>query len=92
MSVQVPHQAHPEKSLPVNVALTGEGLAGREQRILLDVYKPKSDNVSLTLEKKIKFNAEDPPRAEAQFQIDPAELGEREERKDAGPALRDFCG
>jgi hypothetical protein len=73
--LQAPKQARPDDKLPVRVEVDGDGLPNQEKVVYLDVTSPKGDK--RTLEKALTFNAglAGPPHAQAEFSVDPAELG-----------------
>jgi hypothetical protein len=77
-----PDRVRPNDPFPINVAVTGVGLDQHNVEIFLDVYRPgqdpKKDRPFMTLPaKKTTFKgAAELPRAQAEFVIDPKEMGE----------------
>ena len=84
-----PDAARPEDPFPVSIDVNGEGLANREVTVYLDVYKPGTkpgkDTPFKTLEKRVTFKPAQPPRAQAEFPIVPAEYGQVPEKPDEKP-------
>ena len=84
-----PDAARPEDPFPVSIDVNGEGLANREVTVYLDVYKPGTkpgkDTPFKTLEKRVTFKPAQPPRAQAEFPIAPAEYGQVPEKPDEKP-------
>jgi hypothetical protein len=85
-----PDATRPEDPFPVSIDVTGEGLAGRETTVYLDIYKPGKkpgkDQPDKVLEKRVTFKANTtPPRAEAEFPITPADFGEVPRPREDGP-------
>ena len=76
--LQAPDQARPDDKFPVRVEIDGEGLAGKEVAVLLDVTKPNGEH--LTLKPNLKpgelptFKPGDPPHAQVEFEIDRPEI------------------
>lgn len=73
--LQAPEQARPDDKFPVRVEVDGEGLPDQETTVFLDVTNPRGEKK--TLQKTIRFSpgTGGPPHAQAEFEIDPAELG-----------------
>lgn len=73
--VQAPEQARPDDKFPLRAEIDGEGLPDKEVQVYLDITRPSGEKK--TLEKKVKFSTgtAGPPHAQAEFEIDPAELG-----------------
>src|SRR5205823_5152623 len=70
-----PDQARPDDKFPVRVDIDGEGKADQETDVFLELYKPGSDKPSLELKQTVRFKPGEPPHVQAEFPIDPAELG-----------------
>src|SRR5262249_47488369 len=78
--LQAPEQARPDDRFPVRVEADGEGLPDKEITVYLDVTSPSGQTRPFT--KTVKFNAGSGalPHAQAEFDIDAAELGKPGER------------
>src|SRR5205085_10198676 len=77
--LQAPEQARPDDKFPVRVEVDGEGLPDKEVTVTLDVTSPGGQTRQLP--KTVKFNAGSGalPHAQAEFEIDAAELGKSAE-------------
>jgi hypothetical protein len=75
-----PDKARPEDPFPISVDVTGQGLANREINVILEVFKPgqdpRKDQPAKILEKRVPFKGTQLPRAQVEFPITPAELGD----------------
>ncbi|HEV3236492.1 MAG TPA: vWA domain-containing protein, partial [Gemmataceae bacterium] len=86
--VRAPDKARPDDPFKVKVLATGAGLPDREIKVFLDVYKPGPDQKEqikdkfTTMEKTVTFKPGQPPNTEAEFDIDPAQVGEAVEKSD----------
>jgi hypothetical protein len=69
--VQTPEQTPPDEKFVVRAEVDGEGLPEQDAKVFLDVYKPGEDKPALTLDSTVKFQAGEPPHAQAEFTIDP---------------------
>jgi len=76
--LRLPKQARPEDEFQIIVDFDGEGLAGEEKDVFLEVFRPplpgKSDKDREKIELapfKVKFGAGQPPHAQAEFKINP---------------------
>jgi hypothetical protein len=76
--LQAPDQARPDDKFPVRVEIDGEGLAGKEVEVFLDVTKPNGDKATLrpTLGPGTStvFKPGEPPHAQVEFEIDKPEI------------------
>jgi hypothetical protein len=72
--VQAPDQARPDDRFPVRVEVDGEGLAGKDANVALDVTKPNGEKVtlkpSLRPGESPTFRPGEPPHLQAEFDID----------------------
>ena len=73
--IQAPEQTPPDEPFKVAVEVDGDGLAGREVPITLDLFPPKRES-SLKVQGTVKFAPGEPPHGQAEFVIDPAKLPE----------------
>jgi hypothetical protein len=86
--VRAPDKARPDDPFKVKVLAIGAGLPDREVKVFLDVYKPGPDmkeqtkDKFTTMEKTVTFKPGQPPNTEAEFDIDPAQVGEAVEKSD----------
>jgi hypothetical protein len=79
--VQAPEQARPDDSFPVRVEMEGEGLAGNEVDVSLEVTRPGGEKSvlkpNLRPGETLSFRPGQPPRAQAEFEINqPGDEGE----------------
>jgi hypothetical protein len=73
-SVEAPTQARPDDKFSISVDIDGEGLPDEETAIWLEALSPS--NVKFDLgPKPAKFKAGEPPHAQVEFEIDPAQPG-----------------
>lgn len=72
--VLAPDQARPDDKFPVRVEIDGEGLPDQEITAVLDVYKPEADKPSLEMKATARFKPGEPPHAQVEFLIDPAQM------------------
>jgi hypothetical protein len=76
--LQAPDQARPDDKFPVRVEIDGEGLAGKDVDVSLDVTKP--DGQKVTLKPNVKpgetptFKPGEPPHAQVEFEIDKPQI------------------
>src|SRR5438477_521070 len=67
-------QTPPDEKFVIRAEIDGEGLPDHETIVYLDLYKPDEGQPAHTLEATIKFQPGEPPHAQAEFAIDPANL------------------
>ncbi len=72
--LQTPDSARPDDKFPIRAEIDGEGKAEQTVEVRLDIYKPDGEQPAHTLTAQAKFKPGEPPHAQAEFQIDPAEL------------------
>jgi hypothetical protein len=72
--VQTPEQTPPDEKFVIRAEIDGEGLPDAEAKVFLDLYKPDEPQPAHTLETEVKFQPGEPPHAQAEFTLDPAQL------------------
>ena len=69
--VQTPGETPPNEKFVVRAEIEGVGLPEQEVPVFLDIYAPKAETPTKTLESKVMFQPGTPPHATAEFAIDP---------------------
>jgi hypothetical protein len=72
--VQTPEQTPPDEKFVIRVEIDGEGLPDQETKVFLDLYRPDEDKPAHTMETSVRFQAGEPPHAQAEFTLDPEQL------------------
>src|SRR5262249_48250166 len=73
--LQAPGQARPDDRFPVRVEVEGDGLAGKEMLVYLDVTSPTGAKQTLEKAFACSAGAGGPPHAQVEFDMDAAKLG-----------------
>jgi hypothetical protein len=74
--LQAPEQARPDDKFPVRVEIDGEGLAGKEVQVSLDVTKPNGERITLQPKagEAATFKPGEPPHAQVEFEVEKPEI------------------
>jgi hypothetical protein len=82
--VEAPNQARPDDKFPVRVLANGKGMADKDVRVYLDVYRPntdpKKDQPAKTMDVQVRFSKDALPHFEQEFQFDAAQLPELQKK------------
>jgi hypothetical protein len=72
-SVEAPTQARPDDKFSVSVDIDGEGLPDAEKPVILEAVSPSGKKLNLP-PKLAKFKPGEPPHAQVEVEIDPAQM------------------